>query len=492
MSNRLTKLLLVILSAGFSAWCLAWLFAGAWFCEPNAEDFSLAAKARDEGIIASTVSLLLTYDGRYFTNILHGLNPLAIGFTKGYKLMPVAGILMFALSLFFMLNALLPAREYRPQLIFYSLIFTSVHFALTPSLPHDLYWMVSSFVFLYPWIFVFFWLGSFIHLQRASGNSAQKGWYLLTALLLICGTGMSEMFLIVNAVALFLLSGYYFLQDKNRLHDVLPLAIIGIGCILLFILSPGIHHRASEFNEGRNILFTIQTIGYGTKDFFASLLNWTFRNPLMLPAALLAALYFPAKKPVAADKKMLFVLTVLLLLTAWLMTIPFYLFMGDHTGAYPNRIYTSVLTAYQLALTTAVILVVHYTNLSGFFRRFSYLRNYTAMVLLLGMFAGVLLSDNNISRLKNEYDTGILHQFKDEMELRYTLINQLNTDAPCNAVTLDALSNPPRTIWFPPDIEPDRSHPYWNRAYELYFGIDEVRLYNDTTTISKILMNDAL
>ncbi len=64
-------------------WCLGWLFTGAYFCNPNAEDLSLCAIPRDYGIVFSISNLLNTYDGRYFTNFLHGFNPLAFDWLDG-------------------------------------------------------------------------------------------------------------------------------------------------------------------------------------------------------------------------------------------------------------------------------------------------------------------------------------------------------------------------------------------------------------------------
>ena len=75
---------------------MCWLTTGAWFSFPNAEDLSVSFKPRDMGIFYSVVQLLREYDGRYFTNLLHALNPLAFGAIEGYWLMPLLGIVLLA------------------------------------------------------------------------------------------------------------------------------------------------------------------------------------------------------------------------------------------------------------------------------------------------------------------------------------------------------------------------------------------------------------
>lgn len=90
----------------FCTYCLGWLGIGAWHCFPNSEDISLTVEAIEKGFLGSIIGLLTTYDGRYFTNALQAVNPLVWGWFMGYQLMPVIGVLLGVLSLWYVLTPL--------------------------------------------------------------------------------------------------------------------------------------------------------------------------------------------------------------------------------------------------------------------------------------------------------------------------------------------------------------------------------------------------
>lgn len=78
--KKISLRLLVFTTVIFIFWAYCWFLLAAFFAQPNAEDLSLIANAKKDGILTSAAMLLNTYDGRFFTNILHGLNPLYLGF----------------------------------------------------------------------------------------------------------------------------------------------------------------------------------------------------------------------------------------------------------------------------------------------------------------------------------------------------------------------------------------------------------------------------
>jgi len=253
---RTNKLSMLGYSLLFAAafWCVGWLGIGAYFCHPNAEDFSLCVIPRDQGILYSIINLLTTYDGRYFTNLLHAINPLAFNWLAGYKLMPIVGILLLLLAVWFFLETLFHSPSSKFLLLF-SLLFTCIHFALAPSLPHDLYWMVSSFVYIYPWTFTLLWIGAYIRYVYAKNHRAELLWFCVTAIALICCIGMNEMFLVTNSVLLLVLLIWSWHSGQREFKHTLPLAIIGVSCILFFVTCPGISFRISQnVPEGKSFV----------------------------------------------------------------------------------------------------------------------------------------------------------------------------------------------------------------------------------------------
>jgi hypothetical protein len=94
--------------------------------------------------------------GAIFTNLLHGINPLAVDRTDGYMLVPLVGILALTASLTFLFSSLKLGKRLADRAMA-ALLLVCVHFALTPSLPYDLYVMISSIVYMWPWVFICLW-----------------------------------------------------------------------------------------------------------------------------------------------------------------------------------------------------------------------------------------------------------------------------------------------------------------------------------------------
>jgi len=157
ISNFILILLIIV---GYSI-----LFIGATFTNPNAEDFSLSATAKNIGVAPSIIEVLISYDGRYFSNFLHAINPLAFGWINGYKWMSFFSLVFPVFILFFFLRSF---RSIFNKYDFFviSSFFMLINYALTPSLPHLVFWMSSSFVYLYSWCFMLLWLGFFIRFYK--------------------------------------------------------------------------------------------------------------------------------------------------------------------------------------------------------------------------------------------------------------------------------------------------------------------------------------
>ena len=76
---------------------------------------------------------------------------------------------------------------------------------------------------------------------------------------------------------------------------------------------------------------------------------------------------------------------------------------------------------------------------------------------------------------------GTAKAYNNEMKSRYNTIRKCKEDNTLRKVAvIKPLKSNPVSIYFPPDMLPDRTFALWNNAYERYFGVDEVRFENDT------------
>lgn len=474
MMAQVTKVLLW----GFCLWCFWWLTVGASLSFPNVEDLSLAALPRDQGLLASVRTVMLSYDGRYFTNLLHGINPLAWDMPAGYVLMPLVGMAGMVTSLMFLLRAIGAGKHWRNRLLA-ALLFLCVHFALSPSLPHDLYVMVSSFVYMWPWTFFFLWMGSYVRFYRA--GSAQ--WLLLCMVALGCGIGMNEMFLPLHAIAVSIVCFHaMMMRGRASAKTILPVAIVAFFAALLFVTSPGISNRLASDSQGFAADHLLRMMQLCATDLADNLWHWAMGNSFIIPSSMAVAMLMRGS---VGGKRWNKWASVLLLLVAplvlYLMALGFYLPVGNEQ-VYPSRIYTSILYGVQLWVIGLLLCI-------GSLVRFSEtIRKVTNLLAAVVLGATLLIADSNYATLGQEYREGILTEYHNQMKQRYEV---LNTAAKSSDIWKQAVIRPltatPTTILLYSDVGNNRSPDYWNRAYEMYFRLDEVMLEGDTLTKCNIL-----
>lgn len=486
--NRISIALTVFLCA----WCVFWLMVGAWHCFPNAEDLSLSVEAMEKGFIGSIQGLLIQYDGRYFTNALHALNPLVWGWFMGYQLMPVIGILSVVLSLWFMLSALTTMAAWHWRALLLSLTYLMVHLSVTPSLSHDLYWMVSSFVYMWPWAFFFLFLGSLLRYMRTPDGMLQNMWFLLCAASLVCGIGINEMFLVLYSMVLMMMALAAWRKGWRTFVTVLPLLIVGFSSIVFFVSCPGIVHRLAEQDVVRDWSHVVAVASVSLRHLGVFLLEIWFGNLTVITWVIVASIAIPEDVRVRLSDVPLFhaaVYAVIGLLCLWAMTWAYYWPMGAEAVA-PRRVQTSLLYGIQLWTwgVTARILAGAWQNTESaqYFRP----QMLISVILTVLMCVDVTMSRNNITEIRREYSEGILPRYREQMMDRHRLLESSLREGTWNVAVVPPITHLPITVFSTPLIYPNRYESCWNHAYEHYYRLDEVRLSTDTLSKLKTLLSD--
>lgn len=484
-SVRIVRILNTVLITSFLLGCLGWLFLGAYYCFPNAEDLSLAASPRDIGTFKSMRNLMISYDGRYLTNLLHGLNPLTLNWLWAYKLIPVFGILFFASSFYFFLTTLFYfSQKNKPILI--SLLFIVVHFATAPSLPHDLYWMVSSFVYLYPSTFTFLWLGAYLQYIYTLDEVKSLSWFMASSIFLIFAIGLNEMFLVTNLGMLLLITYIAYRKDKLILTKTMPFVMVGIVSILFFITSPGIPIRAESNRLPGLGIFYKKGITQSIYDYKSATIIF-FKNGLIFCASMLILLntgstrfmYKIAKKINHREK--LGPVIIIAFLASYLMTLAYYMPMQVDIG-YPSRIFNSSVVIQQVIFFIVIPIFFLESGIIQMISASEISRQAFIFILLTILLVLMFISNDNISELNKEFKSGIFKKYKNTMELRYEAISAVKLSDNCWVVAIvDSIKYPPPVIFNHPEIGKNRNPYYWNLAYEIYFGIDEIKLRGDTS-----------
>jgi hypothetical protein len=434
----------------------------SYFNWPNAEDLSLTLLPRDIGLFNSIKHMMGTYDGRYFMNLLHGLNPLAWGYVESVWLMTPFSILLLAISLYYFISTIFVAKKI--YLFFLSVFITSLHFATCPSIAHQLFWMSSSFVYLYSILIFLLFLATYIRYLESLPLGANQILLVISLLLLFCGVGMNEMLL--PAYSLFLVHQIYRQFNSIYFKELLPIYVLGFCSILFFVASPGIQMRLNHDNYFENPfgLFSLET---ALRQYFTYLFR-LLKMPLTI-ASLLFLLFLKSRLIIKEG----FVLKgfspffFFVLVFPFLLILPYYVPLS-HFDCYPDRIY-------------GTINLVHLLVFSYFIFRFEYsfVFQYKAVNFLFSilLFVSAFFSKNNVTDLLGLYNSGELECFKEEFLKRNEALRQAsNAEFTYGFVELDTLKCVPEQFWIYTDMKPGSNESHWNKAYQNYYHVDEVVL----------------
>lgn len=451
------------------AWVYGWLVYAALFTHPNAEDLSLSHPAFTVGRWAFIKHTLATYDGRYFINFMHTVTPLAFKLTKAYSLMAITGILLIVVSFWWLLCSTL--NILRRQALLITLVAMAVHFATTPSLPHQLYWMSSSMVYLWCWAFFMLFAGSVFRLLQSQSAQVTAVYLAISCLSMAACLGCNEMMLPV--VTLFLA----YLLITYRSHNLFKalLFITGLAGILIsfFILSPGIGERLLQ----EDLIRTKQ--GIGTVPFavhyFACyrLFLSTFVCSPASAALLLVLISGKFEFKTIVSKWVTTPVTAFFFLAAVVtITLPYFIPLSANPN-YPERIFgcTQLLVITGLVflgikLSKQVKLSVHFMPAA-----------------CIAFSVWLAIGSTNIGEIITEFKSGSVSEFNSIMQQRHILLSEAaGKKIPYNSIAIPPLNTFPKSLYVPTDIQPNRSSAHWNEAYEMFYGIDRISLSTDTTT----------
>lgn len=456
------------------------LCVGAYYCNPNSEDYSLSQTPRDMGINQAVTNLLITYDGRYFTNILHSINPLAFYWVGGYKFMPVVGIILFVAAFFFVSKPVVSNNGF--ALLLFIAVISCLYFQLTTSLPHLVYWMVSSFVYLWPWSFTFLFIGCLYRYELSQSNITKFIWGTLSMATLICAIGMNEMFLPLHTIILFGMFLRSWLFKKN-LPEIMPVILTGVICLFFFVTSPGISVRAAD-NRMKGYFYLYPPRVLESLVHYLLFTVRLFTNPILIVSALAVAPLLlnlvPNHNFFRLKNSLVGILT--LLSVSYLMLLPFYLTMQTEPGV-PQRIYSTITLLHILAFIWFASAVVAKNSGNSTTNSNVFQSEIVSLALSVCFIVLLFTTPNKFKDIITEWRSNVLYKFDTQMQCRFAQIEEARKAKTCyKTVVFAKIETYPTSNYITPDLPINRAEPYWNEAWEAYFNIDEIKLSGDSVS----------
>lgn len=467
--------------------CTTFLLAGAYYSNPNSEDLSLSETSRDLGTFQAVANTMVTYDGRYFTNILHGTNPLVLNLYKAYKILPVVAIALLIISVYFFLDTIFVSESVSGVALI-SLLLVFVYLTVKPGLVGGPFVMVGTFVYMYPLSLMIMWIAGYLRFLFAERSYPALAWFMFTLIVVVPAIGMNEMFLIPNGFFVIAIPAVLNKYRPGLFCKAIPVIIVCSACILFFVTSPGIGKRI-EANQLPTTDWTLFNRLYQSIfNYFFTLDKLFFGGIALFAGLLFSALTTEVKFRHLAIGKFIqstktWHLLLFLLCLSYLMTLAYYIPL-QIIADYPFWIFNVAIFPMLLAFVIGIYRFTWFYPPARKHIGTEYYKKQSVVSILLVILAGLtFLTPNNFSRLMQDYTSGKLVNYDKVMDSRHNVLMVAKKDNSCwKHVYLNKIMDAPTSIFFGPEINDNRNPDQWNKNYEVYFGVDEVNLVEDTVS----------
>lgn len=457
----------------YVVWGIGHLVLAAWYAPPNAEDFALSVAPKTVGKLDSVIQLLVYYDSRFTANILHAVNPLVFNGYNFFYLITCFTLALFIASFYFFI-ASLTQGSLKPGVKFLmGAAIVVTYYAHIPSLPYGLYYMASTFTYLYPAILWLLWVGCWL---RALSSEGYKFYVfsIFGLLALLFSFGCTELYIIVNAFTLAVVLLFSIKRGRAAFFNSLPFLLVGaLGVFLVFnfpskkFVAERLYGNLNERYPESN--FLVLSLGLYAK-------HWAklFLTPSIIFTLLVFTYWYAQVKNVkitSASKVMFCALG--LQLAAYILCLAYFIPRGSVLED-PVYIFNATLL---VALSGALFTLPMALLLTSIWRKFEV---YIPAVLTMLLFA-VLLSNDNYAFIRNDYSKRLLQKAHSRQQAFYHTVDsvkQFNNKR--RVVYFEQINELPKSVALEGDLLPNRESEDWNLAYELYFNVDEVRLPGDT------------
>lgn len=451
--------------------CLLPFLGLAWFAHPYLDDFIFPLLVRQNGLWSHTVTMYMTWQGRYSASFITALHPLAWGglthvqpFTFGFIVAVAASILFAGAALLRGLRGAWVKRAAAGSLVL------ALQLLMLPSPTEAFYWLLSGLFYMGGASCCFLLLGTIGHLHATSGRGGRWAWWLLATVLTLLAPGFSEMIsCFVLAGVIVLLPAIWQRQLATSWLSLLVLAVVASAVATLapgnFVRQAGAHHApllasvvlasaslvytlVSWLSNGMLLLLTLLILPTVARLValpalpLAQLTKWTWRWPLWLMLGLLLCYLFSyltiGGPPPSRARNLLFAL----FLIGWFLSV---------AGIVARRLRSKqpaapALPAYTKAVLTALFVLAVVTD-----HNFSLKRDQVGT------------PTNSVAQAYHDWLSGDAAQYDREEEGRYALIRR----SPGDSVALPALSKQPVTlVWWDISANPLQ---WGNQAYAKFF-----------------------
>ncbi|MEO6903581.1 MAG: DUF6056 family protein [Bacteroidia bacterium] len=444
--------------------CLPYIYISI-YANPAADDFTYAFKGSNNDFIKTYLAEYINWNGRYTSNALVLLNPLAFNSFFAYKIIPVVIISFTFFSYLFSINCLIGEVLSKINRYLISFILLLLFLYQMPIISEGIYWYTGAVTYQLGNIFALIFVGLLIQYHKAIFFLGKKIIHLLVlTIILILTVGFNEVIMII----LFFFSLFYFfiVYTKKLPHKTLAnyLVIVTLLFSAVVYFAPGNLIRASYFSSNHHF---ISSFLYSMAQSLRFFLNWTSSLPLLLISILFFYLNIHLSKNIVLFSKSFYLTrlhsSVLLFFVIFIAVFPAYWstgILGQHR---------------TLNVAYYVFIFMWFINLTVWFNYFKNentksISKRTSTILLVVIITSCFFTKNGYDVITDIY-YGKAQSFNQQMNERYALIVSANNK---DTIYFSTIKSPPKSL-FLYEIS-DKPQSWQNKCYLIYYECENKTL----------------
>ena len=260
---------------------------------------------------------------------------------------------------------------------------------------------------------------------------------------------------------------------------------------------PGTHSRIEVTGVSTDIESILESLRISGIVITKTLFKWTFTNAIYIPCIILSTLilykYSHKKELIPFTTKEILVFFFMFICIIYI-SYAYFLFLTTYyrTNNIGLRALNYLNWAYQIIVLLILPILINRIIPSVVAKLYPYIQK-IAFVSIIVISIFVITGKNNLNKIFIDDYSGDYSYFKAQMKKRYAVIYETKKKENWKLAVVDELKNIPRTLYAVPDLGYKKIKKVQNMDYSLYynrfFGIDEIRLVNDSVTITDKLLN---
>ena len=438
----------------------------SFFSNPIADDFTYSARGRENDLLATLQYEYFNWNGRYFSNLLVLLNPMAFNSISLYKIAPLVQILSTTLTLGIFVYAIGFNTLKKIEIAIIAFILSLLFLCKMPIISEGIYWYTGAVTYETGNNLLLFFI-SLVILEHSNKIifKSMFAHFLFSALILICAIGCNEITMLTSLSFLIIINLVVSVKKLKVNKTLLLYLLIASIFSAVVYFAPGNHVREGFAENKHMLLYSLQ---YSFLQTIRFALTWV-TSPALLSVSLLYMIsYHGIFRNIHLFKNSFNVniiqILLFLFLSIFISIFPAYWSMGmlgQHRTL--NIAYFSFILLWFILLTVA--LNKYERSFNNAIAIFSKHEN----KIIIAAFLFIMFEKNGYGALSDLF-SGSAFRFNEQMNERVSLLES-GDKIIGDTVYFEPIKDQPHTL-FVLDIKEDCQH-WSNKGYSIYYKVDK-------------------